>query len=533
MKETININISGFNYSIDSDAYKILSTYLDKLEAYYGDNEETQDIINDIEQRISELLNDRLQGGNSVITEQIVNEVIEIIGKPEEIFEETQEDESTNKKTRKKYRKLYRDSDNVIISGVISGMAAYLNLPVLPLRLLVVLLTIFGVGSPILIYIVCAIIIPKAITTAEKLEQRGENVTARNIERKVKEGYQNVKDNFKKTSPRFQNGYRDLKDDIRKHSPNVSTNYNHIWDRTHGILMRLLKCFQYFIGGLFLFISLVSIVSIVTTGIVTGSIFSDAFTLGSGFFGTFSYILIILALAFVCLIPLLLLAFLSIKLLFTFKSRNSAIVVTAIALWIVGVSILATIAIRTNFRIDKYNMSYSITKTLEPKIDKKIKTLTIDKIPSNYSVKSVSIFDKHILYSKTNKKYERYGKTRVRFKLSKEDKIKIVVTKEAWEESEILAKEDVNEMDYKYELQDSTLHLGKYFKIKDSEDFGSKYITVTIYIPENTRIRLTENMLKARIISTSNFEDYWSNGERIWRMDANGELDDENYDSEF
>jgi len=272
MKETININISGFNYSIDSDAYKILSTYLDKLEAYYGDNEETQDIINDIEQRISELFNDRLQGGNSVITEQLVNEVIEIIGKPEEIFEETEEDESINKKTRKKYRKLYRDSDNAIIAGVISGMAAYFNLPVLPLRLLIVLLTFFGIGSPILIYIVCAIIIPKAVTTAEKLEQRGENVTARNIEKKVKEEYKNIKENFK------------------NHSPGMSTNYNHIWERLHRILLKILKVFQYIIGGILLFVSLVSIVSIVTTGIVTGDIFSSAFTVGSDFFGTFSYI---------------------------------------------------------------------------------------------------------------------------------------------------------------------------------------------------------------------------------------------------
>lgn len=515
MKETININISGFNYSIDRDAYKILSTYLDKLEAYYGDNEETQDIINDIEQRISELFNDRLQGGNSVITEQLVNEVIEIIGKPEEIFEETEEDESINKKTRKKYRKLYRDSDNAIIAGVISGMAAYFNLPVLPIRLLIVLLTIFGVGSPILIYIVCAIIIPKAVTTAEKLEQRGENVTARNIEKKVKEEYKNIKENFK------------------NHSPGMSTNYNHIWERLHRILLKFLKVFQYIIGGILLFVSLVSIVSIVTTGIVTGDIFSSAFTVGSEYFGTFSYILVILALAFVCLIPLLLLAFLAMKLLFTFKSKNSAIVVTAIACWIVGISILSTIAIRTNFKEDKNNMSYSISKTIEAKTDNKIKTLTIDRIPTKTSINSIDIFDKHIYYSKVNKKFERYGKARIKFKLSKENKIKIVVTKEAWHESEITAKEDVERMNYEYELQDSTLNLGKYFKIKDSKNLGNKYITVVVYIPENTRIKLTENMYRARIISTSNFEDYWSNSERVWKMDANGELDDENYDSEF
>ena len=66
------------------------------------------------------------------------------------------------------------------------------------------------------------------------------------------------------------------------------------------------------------------------------------------------------------------------KLLFTFKSKNSAIVVTAIACWIVGISILSTIAIRTNFKEDKNNMSYSISKTIEAKTDNKIKTLTID-----------------------------------------------------------------------------------------------------------------------------------------------------------
>ena len=56
-------------------------------------------------------------------------------------------------------KKLYRSNTNRKLCGVCGGFAEYFDLDPTIMRLLVVILTLFG-GGGLLIYLICALVIP-------------------------------------------------------------------------------------------------------------------------------------------------------------------------------------------------------------------------------------------------------------------------------------------------------------------------------------------------------------------------------------
>ena len=87
MKKSFPANINGKIFYIDEDAYTLLLDYLSQLRATFADNE-ADEIVNDIEQRISEHFEERIARGANVIVIDDVNRVIETMGRPEELSEE-------------------------------------------------------------------------------------------------------------------------------------------------------------------------------------------------------------------------------------------------------------------------------------------------------------------------------------------------------------------------------------------------------------------------------------------------------------
>ena len=190
MKKTININLAGFVFYIDEDAYETLQKYLNNIRTYLGNTEGREEIIDDIESRIAELFSEKQK---QVITLIEVNEVIEVMGQPEDYMsEEPPEEKTANQQSSKR---LYRDPDSTVLGGVCSGVGHYLNIDAVWIRL--IFLAMVWSGLSILFYFILWAIIPKAETTAQKLEMKGKAATFSNIEDYVRKGYENVKDDFK------------------------------------------------------------------------------------------------------------------------------------------------------------------------------------------------------------------------------------------------------------------------------------------------------------------------------------------------
>ena len=193
MKKTLTVNLGGTVFHIDEDAYRLLDNYLSNLKIHFRKEAGADEIIDDIERRISELFAEKLTAGSQVITITDVEEVIARMGKPEDMEAESDSEPSVGNATRTTiHRRLYRNPDDKLLGGVISGMAAYLGWDVTLLRLLLLVVLICGVGTLIPVYIVCWLVIPEARTAAEKLSMRGEAVTVENIGKTVTDGFEKV-----------------------------------------------------------------------------------------------------------------------------------------------------------------------------------------------------------------------------------------------------------------------------------------------------------------------------------------------------
>lgn len=197
MKKTLSINLSGMVFNIDDDAYRELQVYLSQIESHFADIDESKEILADIEARIAELFNERVNDVKQVIVMKDVKEVIEILGRPEEIGGSG---DSSGERKREKfgpsgYKRMYRDPDNRILGGVCSGMGAYFGIDPIILRIIFVV-AVLGFASGLIIYLILWIVIPEAKTTAQKLEMRGEPVNVSNIGKTVKEEFNRVKNNM-------------------------------------------------------------------------------------------------------------------------------------------------------------------------------------------------------------------------------------------------------------------------------------------------------------------------------------------------
>lgn len=198
MKKTLTINLNGYVFNIDNDAYETLNVYLDKVAAHFADDERDE-IMKDIEARIADLFTERL-GGRNVVEAADVAAVIDTLGEPEQFDTDGDEAEPqekpTGKEQKRKYRKLYRDPDEQMLGGVAAGLAAYLGWDVTAVRLLLIVVLVLGFGWIIPIYLLLWALLPEAKTAAQKLEMRGIEPNLENIRNYIQS------DRFKDTAQR-------------------------------------------------------------------------------------------------------------------------------------------------------------------------------------------------------------------------------------------------------------------------------------------------------------------------------------------
>lgn len=176
MKESILVNISGSVFYVDADAYKVLNQYMQTIESHYATKPGGIEIYNDIEFKIAEFFHTKVDNTKEAITIIDVNEMIEIMGQPEEyVYTDTNSHLSDAGSHSKKFKRIYRDVDKNILGGVCAGLGAYLRIDPIIFRLaFLVAFLVFGTGT--LVYIVMWILIPPARTVEQKLEMRGIDV---------------------------------------------------------------------------------------------------------------------------------------------------------------------------------------------------------------------------------------------------------------------------------------------------------------------------------------------------------------------
>ncbi|MEX1202767.1 MAG: PspC domain-containing protein [Ferruginibacter sp.] len=183
MKQVININFQGRVVPIEVSAFDILKQYTDSLNRYFANENGKEEIINDIENRIGELFQERLKTGATCITDEHVNAIIKSMGRPED-FEEAETDAAPsgsstaenqgNSSTHSgsaatgfhyiKSKRLYRSESDKVIGGVCSGLANYFGIDVVVVRIIFAIL-FFSFGFGLLPYIILWVAVPSTATT--------------------------------------------------------------------------------------------------------------------------------------------------------------------------------------------------------------------------------------------------------------------------------------------------------------------------------------------------------------------------------
>jgi phage shock protein C len=220
MQRIVQINIAGRIIPIEEDAYQLIKDYITALERQFSGEQGKDEIIQDIEGRIGELFNIRLQSGSPAIDRADVQKVTDTLGPASELHDSAQKTSNTNSsysantsQSWQQYQytreRLYRNPYDKVLGGVCSGIANYFDVDPVILRLIfAVLFLTFGIGF--LAYIIAWIVIPVAKTPEElRYMSGGQHMTFDDIKRNMGEEMKDLKQRGEQMS-------RELKDFFSK-----------------------------------------------------------------------------------------------------------------------------------------------------------------------------------------------------------------------------------------------------------------------------------------------------------------------------
>jgi len=501
MNKTININLGGFFFHIDEEAYQKLRRYLESISKSLSDDPQGKnEIIADIEARISELLSEKITEARQVVNENDIDDIIKIMGQPEDYTEaEESYTESAHSYNRNSAsgKKLFRDGDDKFLGGVASGIAHYFDIDTIWIRLGLLAL-FFGAGFGFLIYIILWILLPEAKTTAEKLQMEGEPVNIDNIEKKIRKEFNTVSENVSefanKASEKIKDGASELSEKMNQTFAGKTKKNNGIQDlfETLGkIILAIFKVIGKFIGVIIIFVSAAVILSLIIGGFSVGSLeflnVDGQFLQYPPFFydAVLPRWILVLSVFLLIGIPFLILFILGLRILSSsVRKLSKTASLTLLGIWIVALLAMIFTGLEYGTSYANYGQSTERNTLNIIKNDTlKIKMVNDDTIyyrhnlRRNSSQEEVEIDGKLMTYSNYIK---------VDVKRSASDESYIIIQKESRGENKSNASKNAQNITYKYKVVDNTIVLNAYFLSAYKNMWKDEEINITIYLTENT-----------------------------------------------
>ncbi len=513
MNKTLNINLAGYIFHIDEDAFKRLENYLNTLKSQFINTEGGREIISDIEMRIAELFKERINEQKEVINLADVEQVVEIMGQPEDYLDLDEDAprsgpgvEFTSRKKR-----IYRDTDNRIIGGVAAGLAAYFNIDTIWMRVIFLFLLFFS-GFGILLYFIMWLIIPKAQTTAEKLQMRGEKVNISNIEKAIRDEMRGINENVKGFGSTVSSY------DYKKPQNHLSSFFSDLGNFLADAFRLIFKVIGKLFGLLFLFLGFMVLIAL-AVGLFAGGVeimgsgygFSDLFdffelvTVSEG-----HYNLLLAGIILSVIAPFFLLVYLGMRLLFSLEplnrpSRNALVFTTFL-----GLVFILIAGVKIGLQFD----DQSRVSTELPLTNAKNYTITLkqDSITSRY----MSSYAPNWIHEGEFNAFDEVGLD-IRKSESDQAYLKVTVTAQGPNRRE--ARINAREIRYDVEIKDSTILIPYYYSLGKGLKFRDQYVNVMLYLPEGYSVYIDENIVEL-LDDVENLQDTWDldMGDTKWIM---------------
>ncbi|MBT8303217.1 MAG: PspC domain-containing protein [Bacteroidia bacterium] len=492
MNKTVNINLAGIFFHIDEDAYAKLQRYLEAIRRSFTDSQGQSEIIADIEARIAELFNERVDNDKQVVGMKVVDEVITIMGQPEDylVDDEIFEDEPKSwEKSRRSSKKLFRDTDNSYIGGVSAGLGHYLGIDAVWVRLLWILLAIGSGGTFIFIYILFWVLVPEALTTSEKLTMTGEPVNISNIEKKIKDGFETVSETVSDTVKNI---------DLPKQGERIKSTSKSFFDALGDVIMFFFKVFAKFIGVIMIIVGATTLIALVIALLTTGiadAIHVPGFDFAEAAMSSRAPIwLVSLLTLFAVGIPFFVLFYLGLKILVNnLKSIGTVAKLSLLGLWLISIISLAVLGIRqaAEHAIDDISVTTQNELMITPSDTLTIKMASNSTYSKRFGRYSARPFT--LIYDENDQKKIYSTDIRLIVRSTKDSMASISVEKIADGRTYEDAKDRARAIEYGYELKDNTLLLDSYL----TTDFDNKYrdqsVELTLYLPEGTTVYADDN----------------------------------------
>ncbi|WP_295666573.1 PspC domain-containing protein [uncultured Mucilaginibacter sp.] len=358
MNKTIIININGIVFHIEEDAYEILKNYMTDVKRHFSNSADSLEITTDIENRIAEMFSEILAKDNrQVIVDQDVHSVIEQMGSVADF--ESAEEEAKQQPNSFGYtmetRRLFRDPDDHLVAGVCSGIANYFDIDAVWVRLAFAISFAFA-GTGLVLYIILWIVVPKAITRADRMAMKGEKQNLQGFKKNFEDELSSMKQNlsnFGTEARPFVYKARDFAGDFFHHLGRFIAGAGKVFVKMLGVLI-LLAAFGFCV---FLIVMLIAILGF-NTGAPDG-IFP--FTIMSSDHADNVY----LCAFFAAFIPLLSIILITLKGIFNVDSIGRSTGTVFLVIWLCSLGMLAYYAVKitSNFREEA---SFTQTINLKP-----------------------------------------------------------------------------------------------------------------------------------------------------------------------
>lgn len=486
MNKTISINLGGFFFHIDEDAYQKLSRYFDAVKRSLSPDGRDE-IMKDIESRIAELFQERIQNEKQVIGLVEIDTVIGIMGQPEDykIDDEKSTYQSSSSSSTNFYypsKRLYRDKENGMLGGVMAGLGHYLGMDALWLRIIMVIL-FFGFGTGLFVYIVLWILIPEAVTTTQKLEMKGEPITISNIEKKVKEGFDDITSKFSNI-------------DHEKIANTAKSGATRIGSTIEEVITTIFKVFAKIIGAFIVFFSGMGLLAIIITSIIMifSSTMPDNYILNNiqtpiGLETPLWAQGMLLLLGFG--IPLFFLLILGLKLIVNnLRSIGNYVKYSLLAVWLIAVGIIISLGINEASQlafegkaVQKEMIAIAPTDTLKIKF----------KNNDFYSKNNYRDHDFKITQDEADNEIIYSNNVSIEVKYTDEATPYMLIEKLANGKSTSQAKKRAEKIKYNYKIEGNTIVLDNYLLTAVENKFRGQEVEIYLYLPKGTIFQTDES----------------------------------------
>ena len=488
MNKTININLAGFVMHVDEDAYGRLKDYLESVKTFLAQSDGADEIMRDVEARMVEIFQQRMGTDRQVVLLEDVNEAIAILGQPEDYRVDDEPGASSSYTSEADFRpkkRIFRNPDDKVIGGVAGGLAAYLGIDPVWIRLLLAIL--FFTGSGFLIYIILWIVMPEARTTAQKLQMRGEPVNLSSIEK-------SIRDELRKAGRSMNKAANDLRD--LSLSERLTKFVQDAVDLLVNLFTLLFKAIFKIIGGILVAIGVFFIITL-TIGLFWGDIHVNGatYTTGDGlelfreFIGNSSvYYAALVGLVLVTVIPSLFLMALAVRFLFNLPKLNPLVFRSTAGLVFIGIVMIVFSSVLLAKDYHKQGKVENVVMVEHPGNHHRMMVMDL---PTGEETMDIMLNDRRKRWI-IGDEISHFGMVEFDVEKTNSDAAFIELRTSARGRSESDARFHAKAIHYSIEQSDSILRFPLFYSITENERFRFQNISVTLKLPVGHTVYLDE-----------------------------------------